>query len=167
MVNVKIRPIIPKIGTLDLQKIAQTELRREVVNVKRELALPTRRWVRKVEFYDKQATGAASSGIEVGTPDKIYGYVDKGTRPHIIRPRKAKALAFNSQFKAKTKPDSLNSSAGKNAPPKVYAQEVRHPGSKARGFTKLVLKRSKARFPQAVDKAIRLAVARSNRGVNG
>lgn len=162
--NIKIRPIIPKIGTPNLQQIAQTELRREVVNVKRELALPTRRWKHKVEFYEKPAEGAQSSGVDVGTEDKPYQWTDKGTKPHIIRPKKAKALAFNSVFRAKTKPDSLNSSAGTSKAPVAFAQEVHHPGSRARGFTKLVLKRSKARFPKAVDKAVRLAVQRANRG---
>ncbi len=159
-----VKPIIPKIGTPDLQKIAQTELRREVVAVKRELLLPTRRWKHKVAFYEKQASGAASSGIEVATDDKPYGWTDRGTKRHLIRPKKARVLAFNSVFKAKTKPDSLNSNTGKNAPPVVFAKAVQHPGTKARGFTKLVLKRSRKRFPKAVDKAIRLAVARANRG---
>lgn len=167
MVNVKIRPIIPKIGTLDLQKIAQTELRREVVNVKRELALPTKRWKHKVEFYDRPATGAQSSGVDVGTTDKVYNILDKGSPPHIIKPKKAKFLAFNSVFRAKTKPDSLNSSAGRSSPPVAFARIVHHPGTKPRNWRKLVIKRSKARFPQAVDKAVRLAVQRSNRGVNG
>jgi hypothetical protein len=164
MTSIRIKPIIPDLNLPDFQKIAQTELRREVVAVKRELALPTKRWKHKVEFYERQATGAQSSAVEVGTDDKPYGWTDKGTKRHLIRPKKAKALAFNSNFRAKTKPDSLNSSAGKNAPPVVFAKAVNHPGTKARGFTKQVLKRSKIRFYANVDKAVRRAVARANRG---
>lgn len=162
--KITIRPIIPKLNVPDFQQIAKTELRREVVAVKRELALPTRRWKTTVEFYDRQAQGAQSSGIDVGTENKIYGYVDRGTKRHLIKPKKAKTLAFNSQFRAKTKPNSLNSSAGSSKPPVVFAKAVRHPGVKARGFTKQVLKRSKVRFYANVDKAVRRAVARSNRG---
>lgn len=164
MVNIRIRPIIPDLKLPDFQQIAKTELRREVVAVKRELSLPTKRWKHTVVFYDRSASGAQSSGVDVGTENKIYGYVDRGTRPHIIRPKKAKSLAFNSVFRAKTKPDSLNSAVGSSKPPKVYAQEVRHPGTRARGFTKLVLRRSRLRFAKNVDKAVRLAVARGNRG---
>lgn len=164
MVSIIIKPIIPKGKVPDLEQLVKTELRREVVNVKRELALPTRRWKHKVTFYEKQPSGAQSSGVEIGTTDKAYGWVDKGTKPHTIRPKTAKALSFNSQFRPKTKPDSLNSSAGRNAPPKVFAMVVRHPGTKARGFVKLVAKRSKVRFSANVDKAVRLAVARANKG---
>lgn len=161
--RVIIKPIIPKIGTPDLAQIAKTELRREVVAVKRELALPTRRFKHKVEFYETQPSGAASSGVEVATKDKVYNILDGGAKKHTIKPKKAKMLAFNSIFKAKTKPDSLNSGAGRSSPPVAFARVVHHPGIKPRNWTKIVLKRSRKRFPANVDKAVRLAVARANR----
>lgn len=163
MVSVRIKPIIPRGKVPDLAQLVKTELRREVVNVKRELELPTRRWKHKVVFYEKQPSGAQSSGVEIATDSRIFKYVDQGTKPHIIKPRKAKVLAFNSIFKPQTKPNSLNSSAGRNSPPKIFTSLVHHPGTKARNFTRLVLKRSRNRFPKAVDKAIRLAVQRANK----
>lgn len=164
MTTVRIKPIIPSLNVPDFQKIAKTELRREVVAVKRELALPTKRWKHTVTFYERPASGAQSSGVDVGTENKIYGYVDRGTKPHLIKPKKAKKLRFNSKFRPKTKVGSLNSGAGASAPPVAFATVVHHPGSKARGFTKQVLQRSRKRFPKAVDKAIKLAVMRGNRG---
>lgn len=162
--QVIIKPIIPKGKVPDLAQLVKTELRREVVNVKRELALPTRRFKHTVEFYEKQPSGAASSGVEVFTPDKVYNILDKGAKPHKIRAKKAKALAFNTFFRAKTKPNTLSSSAGKSAPPVGFAKEVQHPGIKARAWTRLVLKRSRPRFQRNVDKAVRVAVARANKG---
>lgn len=164
IMRVIIKPIIPSIHVPDFQKIAKTELRREVVAVKRELALPTKRFKHTVEFYETQAPGAASSGIEVATKDKVYNILDGGAKPHIIKPKKAKMLAFNSVFKAKTKPESLNSGAGRNSPPVAFARVVHHPGIKPRNWKKIVLKRSRKRFPANVDKAVRRAVARANRG---
>lgn len=164
MITVRIKPIIPSLNVPDFQKIAKTELRREVVAVKRELALPTKRWKHTVTFYERPVSGAQSSGVDVGTDDKPYGWTDRGTKPHLIKPKKAKKLAFNSKFKPKTKVNTLSSSAGKSAPPVAFAMVVHHPGTKARGFSKLVLKRSRARFQGNVDKAVRRAVARANRG---
>lgn len=151
MTTVRIKPIIPPLNLPNLAQIAREELQKEGRAVERELGLPTRKWRHKVSFYQAPTPG----GIEVKTDDGVYNMLDKGTKPHKIRPKKAKALRFNTQFRAKTKPDSLNSSAGKSAPPVAYAQEVNHPGTKARGWKKLVVKRSRKRFPENVQKRIR------------
>lgn len=152
--DVRVKPIIPKLNTPDLGRIAREELQKEVRNVQRELALPTRKWKHKVKFYERPVRGA----VEVGTDDPVYNMLDKGTKAHKIKVKKAKALRFNSVFRAKTKPDSLSSSAGKSAPPVAYAKSVQHPGTKPRNWKKLVIKRSRVRFPAAVNKRIAQAV---------
>lgn len=150
MVNIRVRPIIPTLNIPDLATIAREELRKEARTVERELGLPTRKWRHQVNFYQKDVRGA----VEVGTDDAVYNMLDKGTRPHPIRAKKAKSLAFNTVFRAKTKPDSLSSSSGKSAPPVAFPVSVRHPGTKPRNWKRMVAKRSKVRFPAAVNKRI-------------
>lgn len=58
-------------------------------------------------------------------------YRDKGTKPHIIRPRNKKALAF-----AWGHPNAphAKSSGGKVGPARYVFGSVRHPGQKAKPF---------------------------------
>lgn len=53
---------------------------------------------------------------QVSTNVEYAPYVENGTRPHIIRPRRAKALAFRVGGRL------------------VFAQVVHHPGTKAQPF---------------------------------
>jgi len=99
-----------------------------------------RTWRRKPTFQALTEVRGGDVSILVGTDDEIYSYVDKGTRPHIIRPRNARRLQFNSVFTPKTTPGSLQSGAGGSKPPTVYALEVLHPDTQARGFTDRILK---------------------------
>lgn len=80
--------------------------------------------------------------LRLESRDPVAGYLDGGTRPHTIRPRTKKALAF---FWAKVGAD-------------VMFAEVRHPGTKAIRFTKTEEWRGMAdlgkRVREATDRAI-------------
>jgi hypothetical protein len=102
-------------------------------------------WKHSVSFealVDTQADG--SFDLIVGTDDRIYGYVDQGTRPHIIRPKHAKALAFLSGYRAKTAPGVIGATGGGGFGSRVFAQLVHHPGTKARKFTQTIFDKHKA-----------------------
>ena len=81
--------------------------------------------------------------VTVGTDDEIYGYVERGTPPHTIRPRRAKYLRFREAYGRKTRVGNLRSYRGGGVGRFVYRQRVRHPGTKPRDFTKLVVKNAK------------------------
>jgi hypothetical protein len=101
--------------------------------------LPTRR--RDVFIYEVKAIG----------PDvQIFRYVDEGTRPHIIRPKKPGGrLAFQPGYSARTAPIAqFNVGTGKKSGDKIYRMEVHHPGSKARKFTRTILDKAIAKIPQ-------------------
>jgi len=68
---------------------------------------------------------------------KIFGYVDEGTPPHIIRARKKPALAFASKSKAGSKPNSTTVSKSSRGKVDTLRKVVRHPGNKPRNWTKL------------------------------
>jgi hypothetical protein len=76
---------------------------------------------------------------------QIFTFVDKGTKPHIIRARQKRTargrfgkrglLAFRASFRAKSSPGSLRSGAGGSSGPTRFAKVVRHPGTKPRNYT--------------------------------
>lgn len=79
--------------------------------------------------------------VTVGTDDAIYGYVSRGTKPHIIRPKKSTRLVFHNRYTAKTKPGRFLSKPGGASGDRVWATEVHHPGTEPRRFEELVAAR--------------------------
>lgn len=100
-------------------------------------------WKRKPEFYLSTRFRVGSRNVEiiVGTDNIIYGYVNDGTRAHIIRPKRSKVLRFQSKYRSKTMPNQTFSRAGGGSGGFVFAQKVNHPGTKARNFDKVITDR--------------------------
>jgi len=85
-------------------------------------------------------------GRSIGTRDKIYKFVDGGTRPHIIKPKgPGYPLRFATGGSPKTKPQIVSSYNGKPGDQPRAAYLVHHPGTKARGFTKILTVRARER----------------------
>jgi hypothetical protein len=114
-----------------------------------------RTWRHKPSFRITRDEDSTS----VGTDDKIFGYVDGGTRPHLIRPKK-KRLRFQTGFSAKSSPGSLSSGRGGRSGPFVFARVVRHPGTKARNFSKLVNERAQTLLTAETARQIAQAAAK-------
>lgn len=98
-----------------------------------------RTWDAKVVFYKNKAAldGKDITGA-VGTDALKYLFVTRGTKPHKIRAKRAKSLAFASGYKAKTSKGFIGSKAGGSFGPTVFAPEVNHPGTEARGFEEAI-----------------------------
>lgn len=94
----------------------------------------TRTWKTTVNFYVRKT----KQGYSVGTRSAIFTYVDRGTRAHIIRARRAPFLAFTYPTRAKTKPRVISSYNGSRGTNWARKKEVRHPGGKARQFTETI-----------------------------
>lgn len=90
----------------------------------------------------------------VFTDDERAKWVDDGTRPHTIRPRTARRLAFRANYKAKTSPGFIGSRRGGSSGPVILAREVRHPGTKARRFTQEIAKKQGKLLPLQIERAI-------------
>ncbi len=84
--------------------------------------------------------------VRIGSNLSYAPHVEFGTRPHIIRPKKKKALAFpksgGTLVKRKGKAKTSFTFGGKTTiTDAVFAKKVRHPGTKGRFFlTKAFLK---------------------------
>ncbi len=123
----------------------------------------TANWTTKITFASRKFVSTKRvmiSTFAVGKNKKIWRYVSLGTRPHKIRPRKAKRLAFVSggpgSYKPKTK------AVGKFGGPgvvvggsPVFAKEVNHPGTKAREFEKTIAEDYKREYARVMENAFR------------
>lgn len=66
---------------------------------------------------------------------RIWGYVDRGTKPHIIRAKKPGGfLRFGSKYQPKTSYRAKFGGSGKSSGKPVFRQQVKHPGNKGREF---------------------------------
>lgn len=136
---------------LDLRALIKHEQLKEARATKRDFEKTTATWQRDVDFIIEETR----FGANVYTNDDIYGYVDKGTPPHEIRPKNASVLRFTPGSTAKTRPNVIGSGAGSpGTPPAVFSQVVQHPGTKARRFTQTIQKRSEKRFASNFNHAL-------------
>lgn len=116
-------------------------------------------WKNKPSFVIEKRTTANPMTLTV-RPAKgrktteIYGYVDQGTRPHIITPKRAKTLAFMTPSSPKTRPGYIGSGSGSRGNTAVFTKMVRHPGTKPRKFSSTIQKLSRARFKVRLKTAI-------------
>ena len=114
----------------------------ETREIARQLGLNTVRYA-KLGVARKTATTARSIRLaqvtETSATVTVGGagaYLERGTRPHIIRPRYAKSLRFPAKGVATTLSGRVRTGAARklgNAA-YVFARFVRHPGTKAQPF---------------------------------
>jgi hypothetical protein len=112
---------------------------------------------RMVGQYEGKAT-AGSTNVEYA-PDVAFG-----TKPHVIRPRSAKVLAFVARAGKNAEGRQLYQSAktGKSVVTKsrgkmIFARAVNHPGTKANPFHDRAAARTMPEIPRVVEQALRSA----------
>ena len=119
----------------------------------------TRTWDRHVQFESKKDWSADRYSVSIGTDDPIYGYVDKGTRPHAITPKgPGYPLRFRSGYNAKTTPGVIGSGPGGPFGDWVRAMSVWHPGTKPRGFSKAIYDQVRQRIWDNMRKLVHAAM---------
>lgn len=155
---IRLTAIKPKAKAIQFTRFADAAklgLRDAAEGALADFAATTASWKTDVAFVIK----ARADGFDVGTDNAIYQYVDKGTRAHLIVARRAKRLRFaGGGFTAKTRPGFIGSQAGSSGGAPVFAQVVHHPGTTARGFSKLIAKKWQGRMQTLITKRIREAV---------
>ena len=101
----------------------------------------------------------------VYTTDQIYAWINDGTKPHVIRPKKAKMLAFPSAFRPKTSKAVLTSGQGYKSSSRVLALQVEHPGTEARSFDERIEKKAIPNFKKRVAAAMKEAADDSGHAI--
>jgi hypothetical protein len=135
-----LEPIIP--APIDIPAVLsaiETELNNTVKAARDDFKKTTRTWLTRVDFILIMAQKRGQDlEAATGTNNKIFGYVTRGTRPHIIRPRRARVLRFMSGYRAKTIRRRIGSNAGGSSGSPVFSSEVHHPGSQGREFEEAI-----------------------------
>ena len=92
--------------------------------------------------------------IEANPEGQIYEWVHEGTQPHAIRPRRAKRLAFQSGYRAKTAPGRIAAVGGGLFGNVVFARAVQHPGFPGRHFSEQIVQKWREPFYKAVQRSL-------------
>ncbi len=120
----------------------------------RDLKSTVKTWNHKVEFEVVEDRSGGDYALTAGTDDKIYGYVNDGTKPHVIRPKKSRFLRFQGGYTAKTRVGIIGSRPGGASGDSVTAQKVNHPGFPGRNFITVIGKRRQKTLEQETSQAI-------------
>ena len=146
---IKARPFDELPFRIDLiregSKIVKEQEKDFIKTVRKWKMRPT--WIRKVDHSDAAIT------VEVYTENEIYGYVDKGTKKHIIVPRNKTVLKFRG-----------GSYSGRGRPKKsdyVYTKLVHHPGFKGYKHSETIAKKWQPLIRTRFDAAIKQAAKSS------
>lgn len=155
--RVKVTVTAPK-SVLDKRKVlgaAEAGLDAVAKEAQDLLTKPTGSWQHK----PKMRTAKGKGWRAAGTDDKIYRFVNDGTKAHVIRPRRGKLLAFGPS-KPKTRPGSLTPRKGGRAKKaKTFVQQVNHPGTKARKFDEAAAKKLQRTIAKAIQAEITKALS--------
>jgi hypothetical protein len=113
-------------------------------------------WKHRPEFQvDAKQEGDTTIRLDMGTDSAVFGYVDWGTRPHVIRAKHAKTLRFMSGYSAKTIPGVFGSKQGGPFGQPVFRRQVMHPGIKPRNFTRNIFKLLTKEGPGIMEAALK------------
>lgn len=135
-----------------LERAIENGMSAAAQGVRADLVATTRTWERGVSFT---ITRPGAYRRVIGTDDEVWAMLDAGTRPHIIAPRRARALAFAVGGRPKTKPRVLSSSGGSVGSTFVTTRGiVQHPGTKARAWTDVAQQKWQAQLAVVVQRAI-------------
>lgn len=150
--------ILPKRPILDVRKMKGaivSTLNGQAKAIKVDFDVTTQTWNHRPTF---KITAPSEYTREISTNDDIYAMLNKGTKPHTIRPKSARGiLRFTTPFRSKTIPNQIRSRRGDKGKTPVVARVVHHPGTAARNWNKVIAKKWQERigdiFQRAIDSA--------------
>lgn len=129
--------------------------------IQKDFEKTTATWKRKPSFTMLVSLTRPGPTLVVGTDNEIYGYVDQGTKPHIILPKNSPYLVFKSGFSPKTRPRVIGSSPGKTFGDTIISRGVIHPGIAPREFSITIQKKWQSPFKRDMEKAMKTAAKKS------
>lgn len=160
-----IKPAALKEDALRLELL--NAMRKAAVVVKSDFEKTVATWEKKPKFEVVITLGKSGPAILVDTDNEIYGYVSRGTKPHLIQAgiftgkSNKRTLAFPATFRPKTKVRRLKSFRGFKGGPTVLRKFVQHPGTEAREFDEVIKKKRTKWFKRQMEAAMRRARQKS------
>lgn len=168
----KFKAIIPKNADQRAVMAALMETMREMgeSGAIKDLEATTRTWSGAKPSW-KQTVSSSPGQIVLrieatGSADGIqkWLWLDKGTKPHVIRAKNGGTLAFPGGYQSKTRPGVFPSGSGGAFGDNVYAREVHHPGTDPRGWTEMLVEKYRPKFWDLMRKAMARAAKASGHG---
>jgi hypothetical protein len=133
----------------------QEGINRTVQDIRADLERSTATWTHDVDFDVSISRQGKTVTTTVGTDDEIFGYVDRGTKPHIITPKRpGYPLRFRSGYKAKTIPGRIWSRPGGSFGNMIHAMVVHHPGFPGRHILETVTRKHEKSLLRYINLAI-------------
>jgi hypothetical protein len=154
---IKMTAIRPKAKAIQFTRFADAAklgMQDAAEEVQKDIEATTATWNHDVEIVVKER----SDGYAIEVKDKIWQMLDSGTRAHRIIARKAKRLRFMGGYRAKTRPGFIGSTSGGTSGGPVFRQSVMHPGTTARGWSKLIGAKYRAQLSKFISKRIKEAL---------
>ena len=147
-----------------LLKNAMADATREAAKeIRRDFERPVRTWDHQPSIFEEIRVTPSVAEALVGTDDKIFLWLDQGTRRHWIEPVRANALRFLSGYHAKTSPGSLQAGGGGRFGEVRFSKGHYRKGITPRRFTDQIQRRSDKRTPGIFDKHLKRWASRSGR----
>jgi len=119
--------------------------------IQKDYEKTTGTWTNKPKFKIHKKTALRF----IGTSDKIYRFVDEGTRGHFIPLRRAKSLVFHSGYKAKSVRRFIGSEHGGSFGPLWGSKGHYVKGIESREFTEAIAESKVDEFMQKVSIVIK------------
>lgn len=154
---------------IDYKAAAKNEVAKEMILIGKDLRRIHKDvvddWEHKPEFVASTQFEAQKINVDVkarGQYKKIWRYVDEGTKPHVILPRKEGGrLIFRTGYSPRTLPVAqAHVGTGIASGNFVSVQQVNHPGTEARDFGKQIAEDYKPEFRRRIENAFRRAARR-------
>lgn len=135
-----------------LERVIENTLDGAAENVREDFLVTTQTWEHKPEFAIVKKPGDRW----IGTDDKIYGILNEGARPHIIRAKNGPGLRFYATgFKPKSRVQQIVSRKGKAANKDFRTPVVvHHPGVEKRMWNRVIKKKWDKMLPTILQRAI-------------
>ena len=146
-------------------------IRKAGTEIKKDFAATTRTWEHQPRWEVLTSLTGPGPVVLVSTDDRIYGYVNNGTRPHDIwagyytGKSLKRQLAFRTGYTAKTKPGVLTSTRGGATGTMRFTPYAEHPGTEARKFDEMIEKKWRPLFKRRMEQAMRDGVKGSGHGM--
>lgn len=119
-------------------------------HVKEQFERTTATWQHSVSF---SIDSPSDHERIIGTDDDVYGYVDDGTRPHVIVAH-GRVLTFGPGSQAKTRPRVVGSGSGGGGGATIFRPRVSHPGTEPREFSETIGEEAEQRLADDLQQAI-------------
>lgn len=126
-----------------------------------------REWTHRPGFRQVKYMSPNTYSIKIAPTGRyapIWGYVDKGTKPHEIAAKNVPLLKFQTGYSARTAPVAKHAQGtGQSFGPWVATAVVQHPGTEARKFTQTWIDELEPPFPDRIQAAVQRGIKKANR----